>query len=65
MNIGPFESVNLTTEQVIKATRIKNYAWDLWTALEDAQADPRMTALAKTKLEECVMWATKAISRQP
>lgn len=26
------------------------------------RADPRMMALAKTKLEEAVMWATKAIS---
>lgn len=26
------------------------------------QADARQLALAKTKLEECVMWATKAIT---
>jgi hypothetical protein len=26
------------------------------------QADPRMLALARTKLEESVMWATKAIT---
>jgi len=28
----------------------------------DIKADPRMIALAKTKLEESVMWAVKAIT---
>lgn len=42
---------------------IKDKAQELWDLLELANfANPRMIALAKTNLEQAVMWSTKAIT---
>jgi hypothetical protein len=46
---------------------MKLKAEELFHFLNDGQdvlgGDPRATSLAKTKLEEAVMWATKAVTR--
>jgi hypothetical protein len=41
--------------------RIKSTAFELWQILED-RPNSRELSLAKTKLEEAVMWAVKAIT---
>lgn len=46
---------------------VKNIAATLWEAMSLAQykietSDPRSLALAKTKLEEAVMWAVKGLT---
>lgn len=51
------ESVKSRMEQ------IKNDAEKLWESIDWApHADARMIALAKTNLEQSVMWAIKAIT---
>lgn len=45
---------------------VKAKAEDLLNAVQSASyADPRMTALAKTNLEQAVMWAVKGITNPP
>lgn len=51
----------LTDEEKDLVKAIKDEADELWRYLEGV-TDPRMQALAKTKLEECVMWAVKGIT---
>ena len=43
---------------------IKSKADDLWLAMSnpDISVDPRAMALAKTNLEQAVMWAVKAVT---
>ncbi len=53
----------LSHQQKTRISQIKDKASDLFDAIDWAiETDPRMIELAKTKLEECVMWAVKAIT---
>lgn len=50
-----------------KVERIKSIAGQLWDAIDDISVEPnalggRYVALAKTTLEESVMWAVKGVS---
>lgn len=51
----------LSTEEKLAVAAIKAVAGTLDLHL-DAVTDPRAQALARTKLEECVMWAVKGIT---
>lgn len=55
----------LTEDEKTRIERIKDAAAEINTELEIAAqngADPRYIALARTNLEQSVMWATKAIT---
>jgi hypothetical protein len=61
---------SLGTESMIpKMDEIKEIASILWDRIDNIQVSPgnsdsgRMVSISKTKLEETVMWAVKAISR--
>lgn len=51
----------LTDLEKIDVKAIKESADELYELIENV-TDPRMKACAKTKLEECVMWAVKGIT---
>ena len=57
----------LTTEQHELIRDIKNQAYELMDLLSivNKKFDIRSGNIAKTKLEECVMWATKSVSWNP
>jgi hypothetical protein len=59
------EEVVISDEVKIHITAIKEKAEELLKSFEEPfeGADARMMALAKTKLEECVMWAVKGITK--
>lgn len=64
-NVFRKEYRELTENEKTDMLATKDLAGDLYRGLETIAshgADPRMVALAKTKLEECVMWAVKAIT---
>ena len=51
------------TGQIISQMEaIKDKAAELYELLESAKADPRSTSLAKTKLEESIMWIIKGMT---
>ena len=53
----------LTDDQKNKIAEIKDAALVLYESIELVHgADPRCIALAKTKLEEAIMWAVKGIT---
>lgn len=52
----------LDETQKARIEQIKNEATKLWDTFDFAIADGRMMALAKTNLEQSVMWAIKAIT---
>lgn len=56
----------LNEDQKNDVQLIKTYAEDLFRKLENAgqnySIDARAMAIAKTNLEQCVMWAVKAIT---
>lgn len=52
----------LTDEEKENVKIIKDEADALYNGIENTVTDPRMKACAKTKLEECVMWAVKGIT---
>jgi hypothetical protein len=55
----------LDEDQKANIVRIKDKAADLFNALNlaaELQHEPRCIALAKTNLEQAVMWAIKAIT---
>lgn len=59
-----FEYRGLSTESQLNGVKaVKTVSETMWDVLDSVEGDPRMLALAKTKLEECSMWANKAISR--
>ena len=58
---GKFKSHELNAQQTDMSNAIREVASDLDTLL-DSVPMCREIALAKTKLEECVMWANKAIA---
>lgn len=60
MNVFRKEYRPLTEQEKSHVAAIKISAEVLYNSLHSGEA--RHMALAKTKLEECVMWATKAIT---
>lgn len=53
-------------DQKRDADWIKHKAEELLTAMQAASyADPRMMAIAKTNLEQSVMWAVKGVFNPP
>jgi len=65
-----FNARPITDSQILIVEKIKETASMLWDQLDNISVTPgnaesgRLVALAKTDLENTVMWATKAISRQ-
>lgn len=57
----------LTNEQHSLIKDIKNQAYELMDliAIAGQKYDIRSSNMARTKLEECVMWATKSVSWTP
>lgn len=53
---------DLTEAEKGAIVQVKDLAEDLYSLFETAPSSREM-ALAKTKLEEAVMWATKAITK--
>ena len=55
----------LTVEDKAAMTRVKDYGLNFYTYcnLLGGDAGSRELSLAKTKIEEAVMWATKHITR--
>lgn len=68
--VATFEQRGLNDSQVESIEQIKTNAAALWYNLDNIAVAPgnsdsgRLVSLAKTSLEEAVMWATKAVSRQ-
>lgn len=64
-----FASWGIKEEHLPRIDSLKEQAAHLWDCLHDIPVPPgntlahRMVALAKTNLEEAVMWAVKAYSR--
>lgn len=52
----------LSEEQKAIIEGIKEKAQGLYDYIDASNSDPRMKALAKTKLEESVMWVVKGIT---
>jgi len=54
----------LTDEEQASVNRVKETAQTLYAIIDSpsAAADPRSLAVAKTKLEEAVMWAVKGFT---
>lgn len=62
-----FASFGLNGQEA-KVDGIKSLAAQLWDAIDNISIEPnaaggRYVALAKTELEQAVMWAVKAVSR--
>ena len=57
-----FDYKSIDQGQRIDINKIKENAYDLLDAIENNCPNSREKALALTKLEECVMWASKSIS---
>lgn len=51
--------------QQMKIDIMRNRASEMFYTLDFLIKDSREKSLAVTKMEECLMWAVKAISRQP
>lgn len=51
--------------QQMKIDIMRNRASEMFYTLDFLIEDSREKSLAVTKMEECLMWAVKAISRQP
>jgi hypothetical protein len=69
IDIDPFRQQyrELSEEEKRHVVNLKGYATELYKGLLDANmprpgCDPRCLALARTKLEEAVFWAVKAIT---
>lgn len=63
-NIMRQENRALTDEEYIQVRQIKDKGLAFYELLDGLQTGPsRELALAKTKIEEAVMWATKAITK--
>lgn len=61
---GPFRKVYraLTEAEQARIEAIKTTAEELLALIMHGDTVSREQSLAKTKLEECVMWATKALT---
>lgn len=58
-----FESVKMNELQEWNVNLVKSKAEELLNIITKTTYDGRYKDLAITSLEECVMWATKGISR--
>ena len=58
-----FESVKMNELQEWNVNLVKSKAEELLNIITKTTYDGRYKDLAITNLEECVMWATKGISR--
>lgn len=47
--------------QQLKIAEGDGLAWSLDAFIEETHMDPRCKAIAKTKLQECIMWMNKGI----
>ena len=54
----------ISDEQVESVKSIKCSGNELWALLDEVGklGDPRLMAIAKTNLEQAIMWATKALT---
>lgn len=59
---NPFEPVAYNQNQRGISLLIGDLAKNLYDAIELQLVDSREKSLAKTRLEECVMWANKSIA---
>ncbi len=59
----PAKYRDLTPEEIRKVEDIKNFASKFADMLEHTLPNTREASMAATKLDELVMWATKAITR--
>jgi hypothetical protein len=65
-NVFRPEYRELTESEKADVSTVKDIAFQLYKALENSalhDADPRCVAMARTKLEECAMWAVKGITK--
>jgi len=53
---------SLDESQKSRINQIKDDAQKLWDSIDWAIGDKRMLALAKTNLEQAVMWAIKGVT---
>lgn len=51
-----------TGQTLSQMEAIKDKAAELYQLIEESKADPRSTSLAKTKLEESIMWVIKGMT---
>ena len=56
-----YQTMDDETKEVI--LMIKQEADKLYQMIENTDGDPRMKALAKTNLEQSIMWAVKSITK--
>ena len=54
-----------SNEAVVRITKLRQAAIAFGTAIEDSTPNGRCLSLAKTKLEEALMWAVKGIAVAP
>lgn len=59
--MGDFKHHEMSDEQSFVSNMIIENADSLYTTFDDFLVPSRETSLAKTKLEEAVMWAKKSI----
>lgn len=52
----------LTELQKASMAEVKDQAQILWDLFDSCPGDPRMKAVAKTNLEQAVMWIVKGIT---
>ena len=62
--LHPFASVPVSDEQSKRIFEVKQKAMDFLDVIYAQVKDGREKSLAITKLEECVMWATKSIAHE-
>ena len=62
--ISDFEHVDFTMEEKEVSEQIRRAAVQLGHTLNILLPDCRERSLARTKLEECAMWANKAIAQK-
>lgn len=59
------KNYDVKSMQQMKIDIMRNKASEMFHTLDFLIEDSREKSLAVTKMEECLMWAVKAISRQP
>ena len=59
------KNYDVKSMQQMKIDIMRNRASEMFHTLDFLIKDSREKSLAVTKMEECLMWAVKAISRQP
>lgn len=59
------KNYDVKSMQQMKIDIMRNRASEMFYTLDFLIEDSREKSLAVTKMEECLMWAVKAISRQP